>query len=566
MGKKILTLNIGASAVTLAEYEQAGSKLTLVKYGKAQLAAPQDAGNAETILSPALLEIVREKGIKPGKVAVSLSGQMVFPRTAAIPFAGNDQAKFDSFVRGEIEQNVPVPIDEMVCDRYVLGDTENGDKSVLIVAAKLEQVEGITGALQAAGFSPEIVDVAPVALTNVLKANGAGEECAVILDLGAKTSSLIIVEDGRFYNRSIPVAGNTLSNEIAKNLGCSLEDAENWKFNGAYVSQGGVTEDEDPQRDIVSKACRTVMTRLHAELSRSINFYRSQQGGGTPAKLYLTGGTSLLPGVDVFFQESLGLEVEYLNPFEAIGLGSKIDQAAIESDIVFLAATAGAALHAADKAAIKINLMPPALVNARAEAAQVPAVIAGSVMFIAAAALLWLSSLGGVEAGERAERELNDTTEVAQTKASAVKAADEKLQAKTKEAAELSKLVESRSAQVIRLNAVSKALGDTLWVQRWDTAVKEEEAPLPAGAKPKRNQKPQMIKVETVTVTVRGWKDQVADYVSRASGEAKTAAELVKMRLMKNDAVDPESVKIVASERIGKGGCLEQFKVEMRFK
>ena len=65
MAKKFLTLNIGAATVELAEYE-AGAKgaLTLVNYGTAALSAPLDGGNAETILSPALLEIVREKGIK----------------------------------------------------------------------------------------------------------------------------------------------------------------------------------------------------------------------------------------------------------------------------------------------------------------------------------------------------------------------------------------------------------------------------------------------------------------------------------------------------------------------
>ncbi|MBO6067496.1 MAG: hypothetical protein J6P80_05015, partial [Kiritimatiellae bacterium] len=95
MGKKFLTLDIGASRVALAEYEQSGkSELTLVKYGTAQLAAPLDAGNADTILSPALGEVVREQGIKPGDVAVSVSGQMVFPRFAAIPMAG-DQDKFE---------------------------------------------------------------------------------------------------------------------------------------------------------------------------------------------------------------------------------------------------------------------------------------------------------------------------------------------------------------------------------------------------------------------------------------------------------------------------------------
>ena len=63
MAKKFLTLNIGATNVALAEYESAArGSLTLLRYGVAQLAAPIDGGNAETILAPALMEIVRTTG------------------------------------------------------------------------------------------------------------------------------------------------------------------------------------------------------------------------------------------------------------------------------------------------------------------------------------------------------------------------------------------------------------------------------------------------------------------------------------------------------------------------
>ena len=319
MAKKFLTLNIGATNVALAEYESAArGSLTLLRYGVAQLAAPIDGGNAETILAPALLEIVRTTGIRPGKVSLALSGQMVFPKFAAVPMAGGAE-KFEQMVRNEIEQNIPFPIDEMVCDRQVLGDTEGGDKSVMIVAAKVDQVEDVCGAVASAGFSPELVDVAPIALTNAVRAARPddADSCLVILDIGARTTSLVIVEGDKLYNRSIPVAGNAITKEISAALGCSLEEAELVKFEKGYVSVGGVTEDEDEVADRVSKVCRAVMTRINAEISRSINFYRSQQQGGVPAKLYLTGGTSLLPQADQFFAESLGIEVELFNPFES---------------------------------------------------------------------------------------------------------------------------------------------------------------------------------------------------------------------------------------------------------
>ena len=532
MAKKFLTLNIGAANVELAEYEEgAKGALTLVNYGIAPLAAPLDGGNAGTILAPALLSIVSEKGIRPGKVAVSFSGQMAFQRFAAIPMAGGEE-HFEQMVRYEIEQNIPFPIDEMVCDRQIVGETENGDKSVLIVAAKIDQVEAITDAIVSAGFTPELVDVAPLALTNVLHHARPEEGCVVILDIGAKTTSLVIAEGDRIYNRAIPVAGNAIAKEIAAALGCSPEEAEQFKLEKAYVSMGGVTEDEDESADRISKVCRAVMTRLNAEISRSINFYRSQQGGGAPVKLYLTGGTALLPQVGNFFAEALGIEVEFFNPFEQVGVGPKVDAAAVEADGMLLAATAGLALHLAGLARFSVNLLPPSLVEARAERAKIP--------FLAAAGVALALGLLCVTLGIKQETRVAEAKrDAVQGKVNTLQSFDKKVkQAETQFAAaeagaeKMRKLLADRSAAVQQINAVRSALKPGMWIEKWE------------GGK----------------ITIRYWSDKV-----RAEG-GKTVGEQVVERLKQKPSIDKDGVKIADMSKIGKDGQVEQFTVEVKFK
>ena len=552
MAKKFLTLNIGASAIALAEYEATGSAPTLVNYGTATLAAPLDSGNAATILAPALLEIVREKGIKPGKVAIAVSGQTVFPRVATIAFAGNDEAKFEQMIRYEIDQNIPVPFDEMVCDRQVLGDTETGDKSVLIVAAKTEQVEAITDAVAAAGFTPTLVDAAPVAVMNALKAvHPEDDGCTVLLDMGAKTTSLIITEGEKLYIRTIPIAGNTLTKEIAQALGCTLDEAEGIKRENAYVSMGGVTEDEDETLDRISKVCRAVLTRVHAEISRSINFFRSQQGGGMPTKLYLTGGTALLPQIDTFFQDSLQIEVAFLNPFDALRVGGAVNAEALASDAAFLSATAGLALHEAGAAALKINLIPQSILDARAEVARIPFVAAGAVLFVLGAVCLWMAATAG---RDRAAEELA----AVESRAQGLKAFEQKIKTATAaeeaakaEAEGLVPVLAGRTTAVDRFNAVKQALGQDLWIQNWQNG----------------------------KVTIRGWKDRIASFIESepagADGKRLTAPEIVANRLkgvglgeeaLAKWPIDPESVKVTDLTSFGKEGCVEQFVVELKFK
>ena len=533
MSKKFQTLNIGASTIELAEYE-AGAKgaLTLVNYGTASLASPVDAENAAAVLSPALGEIVRERGIRPGNVALSVSGQTAFQRFAAIPSAGGGD-RFEQLVKYEIEQNVPFPIDEMICDRQVLGDTPNGDKSVMIVAAKTDQIEAITDAVQSLGFKPELVDVSPIALTNAVRhATGDDEACSVILDIGAKTTSLVIVEGDTIYNRSIPVAGNAITKEIATALGCSTEEAEKIKLERGYVSMGGVTEDEDELSDRVSKVCRAVLTRLHAEISRSINFYRSQQGGSAPTRMYLTGGSALLPQLDVFFAESLQTEVAFFNPFETIAVGPKVDASALESDGALISATAGLALHLAGLARFQINLLPPSLLAARAEKAKIPFVIAAGVALVVGLFLvkLGIDSQTAVLVAQRDAAAGRESQLAGFDKK--VKAAEERFASVQAEADQFRKLVAGRASTAQRLAAVRSSLAPWMWLEKWEPG----------------------------RITVRYWRDSAG-----ATG-GKTPGESVVDKLKGKQVVVPESVKISDMSAIGKEGQVAQFTVELKFK
>ena len=538
MAKRYLTLDIGASAVKLAEFEGGKGGLTLVNYGIAALAAPLDAGNAGALLSPALLDIVREKGIKPGPVAISISGQMVFPRFASIAAAGGAE-KFDQMIRFEIEQNIPFPIDEMICDRQVLGDNENGEKNVMIVAAKTDQVEDIAAAVRGAGFTPELVDVAPIAITNVLRYAGAAEdECCVLLDIGSKTTSLVIADGDKLYNRSIPVAGNTITKEIASALGCTPEEAEAYKREAAYVALGGVVEDEDETRDRVSKVCRAVMTRLHAEVSRSINFYRSQQGGSVPVKLYITGGTALLPQLDRFFSESLQLEVEYVNPFAVVGTGPKIDTEALESDGTLLPAVVGLAVHMAGLATFSINLLPPSLLKERADVARIPFVAIGAVAFVAAFVLVMLAARRSATMAEAENSAVSAEASRLRSVESKVKDAVAVEEREAAKADVFKTLLVKRNLSIGKLMAIRTALGNEMWIEKW----------------------------EGDRITVRGWADDLKTLVSRTKTGGSTAAQIIEARLKGSPVVDPASVKIESMTDVGKDAALKQIVVVAKFK
>ncbi len=551
---KILTLNIGASKAVLAEYALSGKRnLTLTAYGSGELPAidANDPGSIAAALPSVLHQIMREKGIRPAPLVVSLGGQMVFPRFAKFPPLG-DKEKLDQLVRYEIEQNVPFPIDEIVSDHQFIGTTPEGDRAAMIVAAKLESVRAVTDAVRAAGLKPSKVDVSPIAICNVLKfANPGLTGCSVILDIGSRTTNLIILEDEKIYNRSIPVAGNTITKELAQTFGCSFEEAEQLKIERGYVAMGGVTEDEDEITDRVSKVIRTVLTRLHAEISRSINFYRSQQGGSAPSRLFLTGGCARLPQLDQFFMDSLQIDVEFLNPFGRIGFGPRVNQAALEADAFALTESVGLALRATDLAWISMSLMPPELLDEERAMKRIPFLVVGGVAFLAAIGLAWMAESRGVAVAQAQIACVEGRNNKLKSLEAQLKKELKATEAECAKSDAFQRLLWERSAELLRVRAVRESLIPGMWITEWTHVPAPKDDPEGLAA---------------VRVTVRGWLDSmkkaVADWAAKNPGKNLTAAEIVMESLKKKRSVFvADSVKLAAQKEVK--GSLTEFVIQM---
>ena len=60
------------------------------------------------------------------------------------------------------------------------------------------------------------------------------------------------------------------------------------------------------------------MTRLHAELMRSINHYCVQQQGKPPERVFLSGGGASTPLIQEFFREKLQLPIEFFDPLRKV--------------------------------------------------------------------------------------------------------------------------------------------------------------------------------------------------------------------------------------------------------
>jgi len=279
-----------------------------------------------------------------------------------------------------------------------------------------------------AGFEPRVVDVAPMALYNAAMWHYPDMDgCTLVVDIGARSTNLVYVERGRFFSRTVPIAGNAITQDIAKTFQMDFKKAEALKREVAFIALGGnYAPAEDEQTDAVSKIVRTVVTRLHAEINRSTNFYKSQQGGNAPVRVLLTGGSSVIPYMDTFFREKLQVDVQFFNPFERIDIGPKVDRAKLGTDAFVMADIVGLAVRQTKACEILINLIPQAILRRQTFQKKLPA-LAAAMIGVAAILVLW-----GVNARFNAEQYRRQAGEV-NARLDDLKGFDQRLKASTRE-------------------------------------------------------------------------------------------------------------------------------------
>ena len=358
--KSFLTVDFGAGSLKLAEFEinEAGG-LRLSNFVIKPLGAEgSQEATREKIILAALQETIAEKGFKSKNVNVCAPGFHVFTKFVKVPPA--EQSKVGQMVQFEAQQNVPFPLSEVVWDYQILGTAASGELEVLLVAIKSEIVEGLFRVAEQSKLKLNLCDASPAALCNAFRFNyGELEDCTMLLDIGAKTSNLLFFEKGKVFSRSINLGANAITQDFATEAKLKFEDAEKIKIAEGFVSLGGAYEEpEGEHQKIISKVARQFMTKLHIQVNQTLQFYKGQQGGSSPQRLFLSGGASIMPYTAQFFAEKLQVPVEYFNPFRNVQIAQEVNLEELSRVAHGLGEIVGLGLRNLANCPVEMNLMP----------------------------------------------------------------------------------------------------------------------------------------------------------------------------------------------------------------
>lgn len=361
--KPFLCFDFGAGSVKVGEFiaNEQGT-LTLTQFGIKPLGqeGTQESKREAAVLK-AIQELLSQKPYRGKNFNVCAPGFHVFSKFVKLPPV--DTSKVTQIIQYEAQQNVPFPLQEVVWDYQIMGTSANGELEVLLVAIKSDVVEGLFRTADAAGLRLQLVDVSPAALCNSFRFNyGDQEGCTMLLDIGAKTSNLLFFEKGKVYARGINIGANSITTDFVAEAKMPFAKAEELKINEGFVSLGGAYEEPDnPHQAAISKIARQVMTRLHMQVNQTIQFYRTQQGGSAPQRLFLAGGGSIMAYTREFFAEKLNVPVEYFNPFRNVQIAQGVAIEELEKVAHGFGEVVGLGLRNLAQCPVELNLVPKSI-------------------------------------------------------------------------------------------------------------------------------------------------------------------------------------------------------------
>ena len=314
-----LGLDIGSSGVKLMEVveDPKTGRRRLTAFGMARL--PPEAivdgavMNASAIVD-AIKDLVQKHRIKTKQVVASVSGHSVIIKRVNLPSMSDEE--LEESIQWEAEQYIPFDINDVYLDVQRLQGVADdpGQMEVLLVAVRKELVNEYQALIQQAGLVPAVIDVDAFALANMFEAAyDTPNDTVALVNIGASNVNIHVLRRGvSAFTRDVNMGGRQFTEEIQRALNVSYEEAEALKVGGDEKDAHAVVPEE------IERVLASVGETLATEIHRSLDFYLSTAGGGSLARMYLSGGAAPTPGLRSALERTCGCPVEIVDPFRRI--------------------------------------------------------------------------------------------------------------------------------------------------------------------------------------------------------------------------------------------------------
>ena len=328
-----LGIDIGKYKIKIVELEASSNNVEIKKMGSLAIFEDMKKFDLEKIsrsqLEASVYDLAQKLGINSKKaknVVSSISGSMVDIREIITL----DMEDKELAVSLELEARKHIPLDgtDAIIDYHHLGvNNKEIDKiNVLLASTTKNIIKEHATLIKNSGFKPNIFDSDPIAICNNYQFNNKlpEEGADVILNIGNSATNLLVWgKNCPFFTRNIEISGNYFTNEIMRQFNVDYKTAEKMKFDkGIEVFNDDIVPEKEEVGISVEK--RTPYNEFSEEIKRTLRFYMKNNSQAFFNNFYITGGSSILPGLDNFISTTLNVNVEILNPIKNITNKTKV--------------------------------------------------------------------------------------------------------------------------------------------------------------------------------------------------------------------------------------------------
>jgi type IV pilus assembly protein PilM len=337
-------------------------------------------------LSATLRELFNGSGLGK-RVRVGVANQRTVLRTLELPPL-TDQKELAAAVSFQAQDQVPMPLSNAVLDFHPLGiiDTPSGPRQrVVLVAAQRDMVERLLAAVRGAGLTPAGVDLSAFALIRSLyRPDAEGTGRVLYLNVDGLTNLAIAEGTICHFTRVVGSGLEGIAGELAVRRGISVADAHALLAEVDLDAPAPVVDDPEPeeqklpqpelsdegqldepqseeQHDArertmsyeemaavehapkpkpahseaeVREVLENGVHEISGEVRNSLDFHRSQDGGGEVSRVVLSGAAQDISGFAAALELSLGVEVRS----EEVGLADDQPLGAVSTHRLAVAA------------------------------------------------------------------------------------------------------------------------------------------------------------------------------------------------------------------------------------
>ena len=270
----------------------------------------------------AIKELLRQQGLNPKRVKILATGiSGASASVKQITTMDMPTEELESAMTFEARKHIPMDGTDAVIDYQILGsnDKEVDKIDVGLVACTKGVLNAHIDLLKECGLKPGVIDVDPIAVTNTFTflKDMPEDGLAVLLDIGALSSSLIVWGSGQqYFTRDLPIGGHHFVREVVERKEINYTEAQDLLYKEG-VSTVLKSDSADKQSGL-SVAERSVFDNLIEDIRRSLRFYAKQTGQSFFLKILLTGGAAETPGLTKLINSKLDIACDILNPFDGV--------------------------------------------------------------------------------------------------------------------------------------------------------------------------------------------------------------------------------------------------------